>query len=174
MYDYFQKIWDLRTRHMVKNLPAHYVFQLLPCFQNECIHPVCISGKPQNEYCWYEGGPPLSYLPVPISDTKRLWGGESCETCKGHSNGHYLNADENLKNYQQHGKRYMTNPPSDVLKREKGDSIDEEEMAKQMLLSIDAIRMWCKHIEDVSTRRKLGAKKGAATRKANTAKNAGN
>lgn len=68
----------------------------------------------------------------------------------------------------------MTNPPSDVLNREKGDSIDEEEMAKQMLLSIDDIRMRCKHIEDVSTRRKLGAKKGAATRKANKAKNAGN
>lgn len=60
-----------------------------------------------------------------------------------------------------------------MFKREKGDTIDEEKMAKQMLFPIDDIRMWNRHVEDVSTRRVLGAKKAAATRRANKAKNAG-
>lgn len=173
LYDYFQEIWDLRTRHMVKNLPSQYLFQLLPCFQEGCPHPVCTSGKPPNEYCWYQGGPLISYLPIPIPDTGQPWGG-SCKTCKGHCSGHYLNAEDNLKNYQKHGTKNMVDPPSDVFKnREKGDTIDEEKMAKQMLLPIDDIRMWNRHVEDVSTRRKLGAKKAAATRRANKRKNAG-
>ena len=89
LYDYFQKIWELRTRHMVKDLPGQYVFQLLPCFKQNCIHPVCMAGKPQEEYRWYDGGPPLSYVPLPIPDKKRPWGGTDCEVCKAECFGHY-------------------------------------------------------------------------------------
>ena len=91
LYDYFTEVWELRTRHMVKKLPSQYVFQLLPCYQEGCPHPICMSGKPETEYCWYEGGPPLSYPPIPIPDTNRPWGDENCPSCSGHCSGHYLN-----------------------------------------------------------------------------------
>ena len=39
------------------------------------------------------------------------------------------------------------------------------EMAKQMLLSVNEVEMWSKHISNVATARKLGAKKAAATRR---------
>ena len=84
LYDYFTEVWELRTRHMVKKLPSQYVFQLLPCYQEGCPHPICMSGKPETEYCWYEGGPPLSYLPIPVPDTNRPWGDENCPSCSGH------------------------------------------------------------------------------------------
>ncbi|XP_044174331.1 PHD finger protein Alfin1-like [Acropora millepora] len=38
-------------------------------------------------------------------------------------------------------------------------------MAKQMLLPVSEVEMWSKHISNVATARKLGAKKAAATRK---------
>ena len=62
LYDYFEEIWNIQERHMVKGLPKNYIFQLLPCYQNGCPHPVCLSGKLLEEKCWYEDGPPLSYL----------------------------------------------------------------------------------------------------------------
>lgn len=74
---------------MVKGLPHHYIFQLLPCCEEECIHPVCKRGKPEKEHVWYDGGPPLSYLPIPIADPKRCWG-QPCDECKGFSASYYL------------------------------------------------------------------------------------
>lgn len=38
-------------------------------------------------------------------------------------------------------------------------------MAKQMILSVNEVEMWSKHISNVPTARKLGAKKAAATRR---------
>ena len=153
---------------MVKNLPSQYVFQLLPCYQNGCPHPVCISGKPETEYCWYEGGPPLSYLPIPIPDPKRPWGDRNCASCPGHCSGHYLNAQDRIKEYYTgNGTTKVSNPPSETFKILTKKATADIEIAKQMLLPVDEVKMWSKHISDVARARKLGAKKAAATRRAN-------
>lgn len=75
---YFSKIWKLHQRHMVVGLPIYYLFVLLPCYQSECPHPLCVKGKPNVKATWYPGGPPPSFLPLPIKDLKWPWGG-SCE-----------------------------------------------------------------------------------------------
>ena len=90
LYQYFQKIWALRKRHMVKNQPSDYVFQLKVCYQAGCDHPVCQRGRPPVEQRWYAGGPPLSYLPFPVPDPDRPWGSSNCDKCEGSCSGHYL------------------------------------------------------------------------------------
>ena len=52
-YSYFEKIWDLRNRHMVKGLPEQYVFFLLHCYETDCVHPVCQRGRPDVEMTWW-------------------------------------------------------------------------------------------------------------------------
>ena len=90
LFEYFSDVWNLRNRHMVKNLPSQYVFQFLPCYETSCPHPVCQAGKPEKDYTWYSGGPPLSYLSIPICDPQRPWGGKDCKVCAGHCAGHYF------------------------------------------------------------------------------------
>ena len=63
LFEYFTEIWKLRDRHMVKGLPSQYIFQLLPCYKDVCIHPVCRKGKPDKEPVWYAGGPPFRIYP---------------------------------------------------------------------------------------------------------------
>lgn len=42
LYDHFQKIWDLRNRHLVrKDFPLQILFFLVCCFDPGCCHPVC-------------------------------------------------------------------------------------------------------------------------------------
>lgn len=41
LYSYFQDVWGVRNRHMVKDLPQPYVFMLLPCKAKHCPHPRC-------------------------------------------------------------------------------------------------------------------------------------
>ena len=79
---YFSKVWTIRNNHMVKNLPENYVFMLLPCYERNCPHPVCVNGKPNSEPVWYEGGLPLTYIPIPIPDPKLAWG-SPCNSCVG-------------------------------------------------------------------------------------------
>ena len=52
LYDEFSLVWSVRNRHMVQNLPSQYIFYLLPCFSDECHHPVCRNGKPLTEFTW--------------------------------------------------------------------------------------------------------------------------
>ena len=121
---------------MVKKLPSQYVFQVLPCYQKGCPHPICVSGKPETEYCWYEGGPPLSYLPIPIPDTNRPWGDENCPSCSEHCSGHYLNVQDHIKEYYNgNGTTKLSNPPSEQFKILTKQDKPDVEMAKQMLLS---------------------------------------
>ena len=88
-YSSFERVWSVREQHMVKNVPSQYVFFLLPCYK--CPHPACQKGKPEQEPTWFENGPPISYLPFPVPDTKRSWGSEGCDRCTGFCSGHYLN-----------------------------------------------------------------------------------
>ena len=41
LYSYFQRVWDVRSRHMVAGLPAQYVFMLTCCYEPECFHVKC-------------------------------------------------------------------------------------------------------------------------------------
>ena len=41
LYSYFEEVWGIRNRHMVKDLPHPYVFMLLPCKAKDRPHPRC-------------------------------------------------------------------------------------------------------------------------------------
>ena len=160
---------------MVKGLPQSYVFMLLPrCKYEQCPHPICKDKVDGNESTWFPSGPPLRYFPLPIPDPKRPWGG-LCKQCKGFCAGHYLPPEENLKHYKLHGKKEMQmKPPSVVITEankdanDNGRNLSEDDklnLAKKTLLTIEDVELWLKHISDVSTRRKEGAKKAAETRR---------
>ena len=79
LYKYFCDVQDVQKRHMKKNLPSN-IFQLLSCYEEDCTHPICQKGKPDEEMTWFEGGPPLSFIPLPIPD---------CSSCSGKCVGHF-------------------------------------------------------------------------------------
>ena len=107
LYSYFEEVWGVRNRHMVKDLPHPYVFMLLPCKAKDCRHPRCQdNGNSDNGSTWFPGGPPLSYFPIPIADPKRPWGGP-CEQCGDKCPGHYLRPEEHHNFYQTHGRQGM-------------------------------------------------------------------
>ena len=173
LFEYFTEIWKLRDRHMVIGLPSHYIFQLLPCYKEECVHPVCKRGRPEKEPVWYEGGPALSYLPIPIPDPKRCWG-QPCEQCKSFCTGHYLKPDEHLEHVTKYGTdKCAFTPPKDQLEKATKSKLGKNEdwreedyhcICKKVLLSTDDARIWTAHVCLTSERRKAGAKKAAATR----------
>ena len=80
LYKYFEDVWQVRERHMNSQLPENYVFMLNLCQQPGCLHPLC--GKDVTDSTWYDNGPPLTYVPVPIPDPRRNWGGD-CNDCAG-------------------------------------------------------------------------------------------
>lgn len=90
MYSRFQKIWQLREKHLHKKLPAKYIFYLTCCYDKTCIHEICKKGQPEKELTWYPNGPPISYLPIPLPDPDRPFGSISCTDCKDICVGHYL------------------------------------------------------------------------------------
>lgn len=51
---------------MNSQLPENYVFMLNLCQQPGCLHPLC--GKDVTDSTWYDNGPPLTHVPVPILD----------------------------------------------------------------------------------------------------------
>ena len=145
LFEYFTEIWD---RDMVKGLPAHYVFQLIPCYQQDCIHPVCKRGKPIQEPVWYNGGPPLSYLPIPIAEPKHCWG-QPCDECKGFCTGHYLRPDDHMEQVAKFGTdKCVFTPPKDQVeetaklkcqKKEEWTETEYHNMYKTVLLSTDDV-----------------------------------
>ncbi len=78
---------------MVKGLPEKYIFLLLPCYKSDCVHPVCQRTKPQEKLKWFEGGPPLVHIPLPIPDPARPWGG-NCAKCTSSCHGHFMSPAE--------------------------------------------------------------------------------
>lgn len=43
LYNHFNIMWDIRMRHIVKDLPSAYIFYLKCCFEPGCPNPVCSS-----------------------------------------------------------------------------------------------------------------------------------
>ena len=80
-YSYFSKVWRVRNDHMVPDLPENYIFMLLPCYKQDCVHPLCRKGHPEKEPTWFKDGPPFSFIPLPIPDLEKPFAG-NCEKCK--------------------------------------------------------------------------------------------
>ena len=167
LYAEFDKVWSLRNRHMVKNLPSQYVFYLLPCYESTCPHPVCQRGKPTTQITWFDGGPPLTYLPLPVPDKDRSWGMD-CESCTSLiCCGHYMDPQKavNVSN------SLSTPPPSVVLQNLFSDqkglfSEDEiETLSRKVLLSTSEVKLWFDHLSTIQKNRKRGATKAAQTRR---------
>ena len=111
-YAYIEQIWQLRDRHLhQESLPLQYLFFLVRCFRKDCPHPVCQRGESALP-CWYEGGPPISYLPLPVPDPERQWGATNCPDCKGVCTGHFLKPEIAL----QSPVKPMVQPPSHCIK----------------------------------------------------------
>lgn len=52
LYKHFEQVWKVRNDHMVPHLPTPYVFFLVCCYQDNCLHPCCQAGEPG-----IQGGP---------------------------------------------------------------------------------------------------------------------
>ena len=62
VYDYLEKVWNIRNDHMLPNIPTQYCFVLICCMKSHCAHPVCKTGK-NPHHSWYEGGPLVNSVP---------------------------------------------------------------------------------------------------------------
>lgn len=74
VYSSIKRVWDLRKRHMVTSPgSSKYLFYLVCCLEPSCIHPVCQQSVDDHtiDMNWYEGGPPLKYVPLPVPDPNR-------------------------------------------------------------------------------------------------------
>lgn len=172
LYSHFERVWDVRTRHMVRGLPNQYVFFLRCCYDKSCPHPLCQSGQPEKQPTWFPGGPPISFFPLPIPDLSRPWGSSDCDTCSGFCSGHYLVPDLKLHNIKQSIARASIHPPSTIIKTKLAEIGDDltgpavSELAKSVLLTESDVHLWLDHLRNVQKNRKIGAMKAAATRKA--------
>ena len=169
VYSRFKMIWDIRSRHMVKDLPPTYIFFLKCCFQQGCPHPLCSSGLPSTDLCWYASGPPLSKFPLPIKDPARPWGGQNCTSCTGFCAGHYCIPLVDITDPAV--LQIVAKPPSVILKQKfaelEGDNITDDfvkSAAKSVLLSTEETKIWLDHLGTVLKNRKRGAAKAAETR----------
>ena len=157
LYQYFEMIWNLRNRHMVKDIPQNYVFMLLPCFEKNCPHKVCKQGKKQ--WIWYDGGPNLSVLPLPVPDPQRPWGG-SCKSCPDFCAGHYLSPESVIDQVKKHGIKSCLKPPSHVIKSSIQKNADPSEydvqmLAKECLLSVSDTLYLVDHSKAIQKRKEL-------------------
>ena len=155
---------------MVKGLPSCYILFLRCCHQPERDHPICHSGQPPATLHWYPGGPSITHIPLPVPDPERLWGGQTCSSCKGVCAGHYT--IKLVDTSDSASLQCLTKPPSNVLKQmfsnlKDGDITDDfiSDAAKAVLLSVEDTKIWLNHLLSVLQSRKRGAAKAAASRR---------
>ena len=155
---------------MVPGLPSQYVFQLLLCYEVDCIHPLCREGWPEEE-TWFPGGPSLTYLPIPTPDIKS----QNCEKCGQECSGHYLQPVEHIEHVRQNGyDDCQFKPPKSVIeeasknKAKKNATFTNEELsalADSFCLPVNDVCMWVEHVNDIVYRRKarvaVGSRKKA-------------
>ena len=168
-FEHFERVWQVRNDHMIANLPPQYIFYLICCFKENCMHPICRSGARPDIPTWYPGGPSLYHLPIPTADPNKCWGSENCPTCREFCAGHYK--EESLIDVRT--LKSEVTPPSTALKKlftEKGqESFRDthlEQAAKATLLPTFEVKIWLDHLKTVLDNRKRGAEKAAATRRA--------
>ena len=168
-------IWDIRNRHMVKDIPPNYVFMLLPCFDKKCPHNVCKQGKKQ--WSWYDGGANLSVLPLPIPDPQRPWGG-TCKSCPDSCTGHYMTAENVIDYVKKYGVKSCPKPPSHVIKSSIKNNVEPSEdevqnLAKECLLSVSDTRYLVDHFKAIQKRKELKRAKRLENQRKKTDKGSG-
>ena len=94
-----QRFWTSRKTHMNKNGIPCTVFPLNCCYQDTCPHTLCQQGKPpESREVWCEGGPPLSFIPLPMKNEQRPYGWADCQKCpSGKCTAHFLASSQVLK-----------------------------------------------------------------------------
>lgn len=119
---------------MTRDLPSHYLFQLVCCFKSSRSHPLCKADTQQLPK-WFSSGPFVSYLPLPVPDPAKPWGSKDCSTCNGLCCGHFMKPEVAMLSPLEP----MKQPPSvvirEVFKRIKGSPTDIQiqETAKKVL-----------------------------------------
>ena len=185
LYAYFEQVWQVRdsvfysylcmtsekqplNNHMVKDLPPQYAFFLVCCLKQDCSHPVCSKGEVSMLPTWFQSGPSLSCLPLPVADPSRPYGNPNCEDCRGNfCSGHYLKPKDTLSSSSSSIKQ-----PSFILK-EAFDKLESyppsdsvySDLSKKAMLPVDKVRIWLEHLHTICDNRKKGAIKAAETRR---------
>ena len=103
-----QDVWNLRDKHMVKGLRSKYVFHLVCCYWEDCIHPECQGEPPEELPVWYPGGPPVTFLPMLVPDI-----GTYVQVFAKYNRIPCIQMDKALKGEQLQ----CVPPPSEVLKK---------------------------------------------------------
>jgi hypothetical protein len=135
---------------MIPGLPTNYLFMLKPCYIPECPHPEYLKGKPSVEPTWYPGGPPLSFLPLPILDPIRTWGA-SCKKCRDICTGHYLKPEQHIEWIKENGddasQKITPRAQNEKFVEEKKDVLPEDidNLAKTHLLSREHTEICVQH-----------------------------
>ena len=175
IYEYFESVWAVRERHMVKGLPSQYAFMLVTCNNIKCIHPLCQHGGREIQHTWFETGPPISVFPLPVKDPERPWGGQ-CQECDGICSGHYLKPQDTVRLISEKGISVCDSLPPSVVFKEKfnritkaGEATISDEviacLVMKTMLDVKEVRMWIDHLKMVQERRKEGARKATETQR---------
>ncbi len=166
LYAYCEQVWQIRKSHIIAGLPLQYVFFLVCCLQQGCPHPVCSSGKVSELPLWFDSGPSISYLPLPVPDPSRPYGNPNCNECKGFCCGHFMKAKDTLMSQS-----LPMTPPSITLKEEFDNmkyppsELVYTDLSKKVMLPIEEVNMWLDHLQTIRENRKKGALKAAETRR---------
>ena len=85
-YELINQVWEIRNRHMAKNVPGQYILYLKCCQQEEFCHPLCSSqhNPPSVRF------PDIGYLPYSVPDLTFQWGSSDCPKWEGQCYGHFL------------------------------------------------------------------------------------
>lgn len=130
----FQRVWEVRNRHMMSGLPSQYIFMLVCCYQPGCHHALCKKkSRLVSPPTWYHGGPPVTKLPPPKVDP--------------HS--HYICGLVDVTD--KRALSSITLPPSSILKKEFSKAQPSnaqhhviQKAAQMALLPPDDTRIWSK------------------------------
>ena len=107
---------------MVKNLPSQYLFFLLCCLRSDCSHPICKSADISKLPTWYDNGPPINYIPLPVVDPSHPWGNTNCTKCqKPVCLGHYLEEADAINS----DIIPMSKPPSQLIREAFEDNMSQ-------------------------------------------------
>ena len=155
LFDYFSSVHHMIDRHSVKKYLSKYVFMLLPCFETNCIHPICKKGRHESKFDdirWFAGGPKITYLPIPIPDDE--------------NEGHYLSPERNYEIVTESDTMKHVEPPSEVIKKSflSGD-VCPTELSQKTLIPEAEVKMHIDAMNEVAERRREGAKKAMETKR---------
>ena len=125
---------------MIDGLPGQYMFFLVCCFDSNCIHPRCkeSGGMCREMLTWFPGGPPLTYIPLPVPDRARPWGNKECAECSGFCAGHFLTPEKLISNLELQS---VLPPSTQIQEAFHANSdltdITVQALAERVLLSVD-------------------------------------